>query len=243
MRYLFGFLCVCALGVVPHFGCSGNANSGPYGGCWAPLSDYCEGSDCPTWDQAVLDAGWGTDTGVCGDFQYVNTRFGYGDFRVLHFDDSGTLTAAETTSDAGASPCDFMRLYGPVPNCKSAWWRPWSVCNLCSNACSSGLDIQCGECSCDWDGAPGVCVDGACEKNACEGVVCNDDNQCTRDWCDHGGGTCVFSPRCLGGPCTDGHCDPANDMCSFTPATDGRSCAVGSSMGSCGDGECVVGSF
>jgi hypothetical protein len=81
MRYLFGFLCVCALGVM---GCSETAGTGGNGGdggsagtggvagaggtggngepCWLscpcqrPLDHYCKGSDCPSWEEAVADA-------------------------------------------------------------------------------------------------------------------------------------------------------------------------------------------
>jgi len=55
MRYLFGFLCVCALGVLPLVGCSetsgdggsgGSAGSGGIGGCaeWAGEWTYSSGS-------------------------------------------------------------------------------------------------------------------------------------------------------------------------------------------------------
>jgi hypothetical protein len=128
MRYLFGFLCVCALGVVPFVGCGGNGGAGD---CRAPLSDYCEGSDCPTWDEAVAEAeeearqseDWcyvgGLGGGECGDLRYIMTRVGMGGV-VQFFDDSGALVAMEVFSDAPGycNNTSFNKWYGDRPDCE-----------------------------------------------------------------------------------------------------------------------------
>jgi len=59
MRYSFGFLCVCALGVMPLVGCNETAGEPCLGGtcpCQRPLDHYCESSACPTWEQAIAAA-------------------------------------------------------------------------------------------------------------------------------------------------------------------------------------------
>jgi len=80
MRYLFGFLCVCALGVVPLVGC----DVGVGGLClFEPCPDECEGVVCPddgnecteegcdggSCDRSPAPDGWncdfGGDVGVC----------------------------------------------------------------------------------------------------------------------------------------------------------------------------------
>jgi hypothetical protein len=142
MRYLFRFLCVCALGLVPLVGCAENGTGGcpdplgPYDPrcfCPAQLSDYCEGSDCPTLDQAVADAMKfaqdncfgvgcsvpGAGAGRCGDFRYVYTSCGEGYTTRQYFDASGTLRVVGICSDTtefcnGALLC--IR-YGPDPDC------------------------------------------------------------------------------------------------------------------------------
>jgi len=62
------------------------------------------------------------------------------------------------------------------------------------------------------DGGAGVCLSGVCREKLCEGVVCDDGNECTRDRCDYADGTCDFilladgtwcghRRRCVGGVC------------------------------------------
>jgi hypothetical protein len=72
MRSVFGFLCVCALGVMPMVGCDDAEGGGGSGGgdaegpclrplneycgdsgCPSPHGDYCGSSPCPTYEQAI----------------------------------------------------------------------------------------------------------------------------------------------------------------------------------------------
>jgi len=158
MRYLFGFLCVCALGVAPLVGCSeaegigGHGGAGGIGGevCQAPLSDYCEGAECPTWEEAVAQAdelgaagaprcedSTGTPmqlySGPCGDLGYIswsNWFWGYDEY----FDASGTLVAAASHDDVPGF-CDetsWKIWYGPIPNCERDPSNIWE--NFCKGS-------------------------------------------------------------------------------------------------------------
>ena len=108
-RHLVRFICGLALGVMPIVWCSGTTKGGEGGSggngeqpCQFPLSDYCEGSDCPTCDHAVAEAeelgrqrcpGWPLDaySGPCGDLKYIFI----GDLggTIEYFDAAGALVA------------------------------------------------------------------------------------------------------------------------------------------------------
>ena len=137
MRYLFGFLCVCALGVTPLVGCNETAGEPCLPGtcpCQRPLDHYCEGSDCPTWEQAIAVAeefvqqvgdchgGFGcfSEAGRCGDFRYVRTGCNIGADAWKYFDASGTLVAATVCSDGCGDVCPGACCvdYGFRPECE-----------------------------------------------------------------------------------------------------------------------------
>jgi hypothetical protein len=140
MRYLFGFLCVCALGVVHVAGCND----------WI-LFDPCKGVVCQ---------------------------------------DDGNECTSDGCYDGTCNP--------PVVN---------------------GTD-------CTFDGLSGVCVFGVCGENLCEGVVCDDGLECTKDTCHYVDGTCYFTSLCHdGNECTDDACDAADGKCSHTLVEDGAQCS------------------
>ncbi|MFA9469941.1 MAG: hypothetical protein ACERNK_05155 [Deltaproteobacteria bacterium] len=95
--------------------------------CEAPLSDYCTGSDCQTWDDAVADLSEScdpyrrADAGRCGDFRYIETYWGL-DAATRYFDASGALVARVGCTDCNCIECGpghdaFCIHYGPVPDC------------------------------------------------------------------------------------------------------------------------------
>jgi hypothetical protein len=153
MPYLFGFMCVLALGVMPMVGCNDSEGAGGSGGdggtgggvepCHFPLSDLCEPSDCPTWDQAIAKAeaqaregcvsfGRSIYSGACGDIRYVANYGLYGSTE--YFDAVGALVAAERYDDV-PSFCDetsFNIWYGPIPDCEQD--RDHILENLCKEA-------------------------------------------------------------------------------------------------------------
>ncbi len=60
-----------------------------------------------------------------------------------------------------------------------------------------------------------LCADaGTCHAGVCEASIrdCNDDNECTNDYCDPETGACVNEP--IDKPCDDGNACTVNDMCS-----------------------------
>ena len=70
--------------------------------------------------------------------------------------------------------------------------------------------------SCDFGGLPGRCSSGLC-TSLCSGVVCDDGNECTADYCD-----------------------PSDaSWCVHTTMPDGTSCDLDGDTGVCEAGECV----
>ena len=75
---------------------------------------------------------------------------------------------------------------------------------------------------CALNGTSGVCVSGECAVNLCEGVVCDDGNECTEGTCDYADGSCTFPPvgdgkPCgAGGYCQGGMCEVLVDQCTET---------------------------
>ena len=217
MRYVLGFLCVCALGTVALVGCGETAGDGGSGGsagdgggsgaggcndgfdcCQAPLSDYCEGSECQTWDEAVAWAEkWGRSqdclefevySGPCGDLRYITsgTRFAAGFWQgVVYFDDAGALVAVERVEDVFIF-CDdtsFNIWYGPIPDCERDDSNIWQ--NFCKGwgfeycasvaECGAVSENEClaryndRDCDLRWDRYVGCFrVGGTCESCATE---------------------------------------------------------------------------
>ena len=88
---------------------------------------------------------------------------------------------------------------------------------------------------CDWNGEPGVCLDGVCQENICLEVVCDDGDTCTRGECDYRDGTCHFfvsshngkscsSSNLPSGICIDGVCQ--EDLCPEMVCDDGDLCTT-----------------
>lgn len=125
--------------------------------------------------------------------------------------------------------------------CESDWPNRCEgvVCPDDGNPCTEEY-CSAGECmsrlendgtNCAYDGLSGVCVDGECGMNLCEGVRCDDGNPCTVDSCDYQTGTCGFAQRGDGAPCefdglagvcVQGVCgeDPCGDCDDGNPCTD-----------------------
>ena len=134
MRYLFGFLCVCALAMMPLVGCSETASEPCEPGldcpCQRPLDEYSGGS--PTYEQAIAAAEesavrtgcncgmWPAAFGAgrCGDLRYV--REDCGDEYIEFFDASGTLVAAYWWTDGCGLVCPGSCSvdYGFDPECE-----------------------------------------------------------------------------------------------------------------------------
>jgi hypothetical protein len=170
MRYLFGFLYVSVLGLVPMVGCNepGSLQDGDSTSCLRPLDDYCGGSGCPsslgeycggstcpTYEQALTAAenlveemrGYCEtcgpfparfDAGRCGDLRYV--REDCGDDYTEFFDASGTLVAAYLWSDQWGFACwnSWAGYFGFRPECELEQEQ-----NFCEVPCYRRLDEYC----------------------------------------------------------------------------------------------------
>lgn len=124
------------------------------------------------------------------------------------------------------------------PTCEAANCDGVCVDGLCEDsACSEEVNCDIGdaclsgECDpltgeCVFTRAPndtvcmegaGLCVDGECvDQQRCDGIECDDGNECTT-----------------------GECDPTTGLCDSIAVSDQRSCDFGGLPGRCSDGECT----
>jgi len=129
MRYSFGSLSSAALGMLLLMGCIERSSDGT-DRCQAPLSDYCSGSACPTWDEAIADArefaagncngDWSASSGRCGEYLYVLKVTGIGTSTTQYFNASGVLVALkeETDTPSYCNETSFDLWYGPILDCE-----------------------------------------------------------------------------------------------------------------------------
>jgi len=109
--------------------------------------------------------------------------------------------------------------------------------NVCDDANDCTDDSCAGEAGCEYapldggecaDGDPCTvadhCVQGTCVPGGQQS--CDDDNQCTDDWCDPGVG-CVNEPNAI--PCEDGNACTTGDTCA------GGVCSAGTGALDCAD--------
>jgi len=145
--------------------------------------------------------------------------------------------------------CDMF----PFETCEGVVCPPDSnVCTIeyCSGGSCISAPVEENGMNCTYDGLSGVCVDGVCGENLCEGVVCDDGLSCTRDECDFRDGVCHFTNLCDdGNDCTEDNCNPLDGLCDYTtPVEDGTVCnfreeellGLGTwALGTCEAGVCV----
>jgi len=89
------------------------------------------------------------------------------------------------------------------------------------------------ETPCDFGGLPGLCVSGVCmDAMLCEGVGCDDGDECTDDVCDPANGACINAAAAdntvcdfdgLPGLCMSGACMDAR-LCDGVDCDDGIEC-------------------
>ena len=206
MRYLFGFLCVCALGVVPLVGCDILEGDCP-GGCddgkpcthdvCGFLGCYHEWSDVGT--TCNLDGVAGVCIrGVCDLCEGVVCDDG----NECTVDCNPTTGTCDYIPVGDGTPCDFDGLDGV---CVGGFCGE----NLCEDeACDDGN--VCTEGLCDYR-------DGVCDF---EPKVCDDGDECTEDLCDPAFG-CDFTALVEDGTecgwhhwCIAGVCEPPCDAAS-----------------------------
>jgi hypothetical protein len=294
MRYLFGFLCVCALSVVPLAGCSETqpecekaADCDDQNDC---TDEYCSSDGTchrTTYDGALCDDdgnecmyGACVD-GACTTPDPADSYYWVEDETPCESDGvpgiclCGVCGEDPCEDDCDGNDCTESFCDPCSGSCYTVW--EWNDCEPCDRngvpgVCIEGIceedpcfglvcddDNECTEDSCDscnggcqntsrpydcrpcdWNGAPGVCVSGACGENLCEGVACDDGNLCTHGECDCRDGTCGFMPvSCSdGNSCTEDSCDP-DTGCNHTAYPDGTSCGC-LGWGPCDDPICWI---
>lgn len=88
--------------------------------------------------------------------------------------------------------------------------------DACDEATDSCVNLIAGGAPCD-DGSPCTVIDECKESGECIGVpvVCNDDNECTTDYCDilNEASPCQYAPQ-GGKPCNDGNACTVNTTCN-----------------------------
>ena len=251
MRYLFGFICVCALGVVPLVGCSDATKCTNAGDCDDQnvcTDDRCNAHSC---DYIPNDA-------LC-DFDGLDDFFGGLDGICISgvceenpCDDGNECTDDPPPADDGSC------IAGPVCHgCNPCDW------NGEPGFCIDGVckEDPCKSVVCD-DGD--LCTDDSCWLGECRFYKrCVDRNVCTDDTCDPETGECSYIPadgtrcclkwgtcgvfpercckvygRCEAGDCVD-PCDPESEEVSQCPI-EGSSillfCCPGSEI--CHYGDC-----
>ncbi len=235
MRYLFGFMCVLALGIMPLVGCSettgdggggGSAGSGGMGGDGGSAGSggmpECERQhDCDDRNQCTDDA-WVDDS--C-----ENTAV-----------EDGTACDDEnecTLSACANGVCDST----PVQNGTVCTQDPYTdaegtcIEGRCTVACDAAEDcMDLNEC------AVGVCTEGTCDSTPVQnGTLCSlffDEGNCFAGQCTRPCGTAedCFHPN----DCTENSCLQVDggSMCEHTVLPDGTTCAGGT----CQVGACQV---
>ncbi len=130
------------------------------------------------------------------------------------------------------------------------------VCDSDGNECTEDCNPENGRCeyvpitsyyaTCNFEGRDGVCIAGQCEKDPCEGVVCDDDIACTYGSCWPEDGKCHFTNQCYDDDdCTENICNPLDGLCDFPLVEDGTLCDADLydewiGAGTCEAGVCVA---
>jgi hypothetical protein len=214
MRYLFGFLCVCALGLVPLVGCGEAAKC---------QSD----TDCD-----VVECMYGKCVdGLCTE--------GTGYYYVV---EDGTPCQSDGTT--GVCLCALCKVgpieCSTREECDDGNECTKDYCD-CTGSCGFGAeDRLC--CPCDLNGVPGVCRHGVCVEECSIDEECDDGLLCTNERCTPQSNweftcecqLCSNPPKCHDdNRCTDDMCDP-DTGCYYPNAPDGTWCGCGS----WGPGDC-----
>jgi len=196
MRYVFGFMCVLALGVM---GCSETSGAGGEGGSGGTAggggtggADLCEGVDCDDANECTDDA--------CADGECSNTA-----------------VADNTECDWNGLPglcmsgvCENALLCVGV-DCDDDNDCTWDECNWFDGSCfnpsvEDGADCSLGD-------LPGVCASGACQ-GLCEDASCDHTECAFNGTCNSNDGACDYTffaddgTLCSEGECLDGVCAP-----------------------------------
>jgi hypothetical protein len=220
MRYLFGFLCVCALGLMPLMGCSETSGEGGAGGIGG--FPECEVEhDCDDGNQCAEGA-WVDD--ACR-----STAVDDG----TPCDDENECTVSACTNGV----CDSTPVQDGILCAEHPYADSEGTCieGRCTVACDTAEDcIDVNEC------AVGVCTGGTCDSTPVQnGTLCSlffEEGNCFAGQCT---GPCDTAEDCMDvDDCTENSCLQVDggSRCDGTVLPDGTTCAGGT----CQVGACQV---
>ena len=131
MRYLFGFMCVCALGVVPLVGCGEDAEAGEcadWVGDWTISSMSCDGVVQPGFDSGIELRFAANCTGetvlmlseTCEEIIQMTFASGAGDTTII--DNGANTCSAECASHECEATADAAQPYAATISVSDNAW-------------------------------------------------------------------------------------------------------------------------
>ena len=204
-------------------------------------NNLCDGVDCTSANDCVQDGACDPASGECipGSNEPLDTSCAEGvcdgQGACVECNNAGqcpddgnecTAAACDSNTCSTGNVADGTSCDGGDGQCMSGVCEAAMLCegvdcgdgNECTNDVCDPADGSCSNpavtdgTSCE--GGAGQCVSGACEPiDLCEGVDCNDDNECTSDSCNGGDGSCTNAPVTNGTSCDGGAGQCMNGTC------------------------------
>jgi len=188
-------------------GSGGSAGSGGEGGMGGDggvggaggMPDLCMDVDCDDGNECTEDLCDPAD-GTCDNPAET-------DGTMCDFEGVGGICMSGVCEDAGL--CDGI-------DCSDGNECTEDLCDPVDGSCDNPAEMD--GTVCDFGGVGGVCMSGVCEDAMlCDGIDCDDGNDCTID-----------------------DCDPVDGSCVGTPEMDGTICDASGLPGACDAGVCVA---
>ena len=196
MRYLFGFMCVCALGVMPLVGCSETTGDGGSGGTGGVQKGACTNQD----DVAI----------VCAP-DFVDEAFTCGSRTIGRCDAGDAECVSEISSEC------LQEEHNMSADCGDCFGDGTACVFANCDSCVSGVNSQeCLACRAEHCNdalyaCSGDIVSGCDGEVWCQHVACDDHVDCTENVCNPVDGVCSYQAvgdgaSCAGGVCQSGAC-------------------------------------
>ena len=206
MRYLVGFVCLCALGVVPLLGCSETSGDGGSGGS-AGTGGMSKGACTNQEDLPIVCASEFVDEAWnCGSEALVRCGLGTGGQGGDTSECRSEIASQCFHEDMGMS-ADCGDCFGDIAACVLA------SCESCVSGVSSQECHACRAENCNdaLYGCTGDIVSGCDGEVWCQRVDCDDYVDCTENVCNPTDGVCGYpavadGASCAGGMCQVGTC-------------------------------------
>ena len=196
MRHLFGFLCVCALGLMPLVGCSETTGDGGTGGTGGVQKGACTNQE----DVAI----------VCAP-DFVDGAFTCGSRTIGRCDAGDAECVSEISSEC------LQEEHNMSADCGDCFGDGTACVFANCDSCISGVNSQeCLACRAEHCNdalyaCSGDIVSGCDGEVWCQHVDCDDYVDCTENVCNPVDGVCSYQAvgdgaSCAGGMCQSGAC-------------------------------------